>query len=808
MPAKKSASSSSKSSKTRQSSGREAYIKQRNQHRQRSALITFCVAILLFILLIIGEAHSGVFGQFIKNLLTGLFGICKFILPFVLGYSAVLISKHTDTTVSRKIIGASVLVALLCSFIHLVVAEEGLTFFEIFSFDNLSYWYKEGAGGIIGAVFGGIFMVCFGRIISIIALILLAVIFVLIINSVTLADIVQFIGNKFKSAKENKSAVVPQEPVAKPVIKKPRFNPDVKIDDTPDKPTEQDAMDEAIAALAPPPAPEEAPQPLEEPQESLNDVIARVQRENEIKREKAAAAFAAKQQEEELEEAANKPAPVYNLPSVDLLLPSEDNFSSSKENLKGNAERLVDTLRSFGVETRVLNVSVGPAVTRYELQPAAGVKISRITSLADDIALNLAASGVRIEAPIPNKRAVGIEVPNRNVNIVRLREVIESNTFNEANSPLTVSLGRDISGNVVTANLAKMPHLLIAGATGAGKSVCINSFIISLLYKSTPEQVKLIMIDPKMVELGIYNGIPHLYIPVVTDPRKAAGALNWAVREMEKRYATFAEHNVRDLSGYNDYAAKSELEPMPQIVIIIDELADLMMTAPKDVEESITRLAQKARAAGMHLVVATQRPSVDVITGIIKANIPSRLAFAVSSNTDSRTILDAGGAEKLLGRGDMLFHPLGQSKPMRIQGCFVTDAEVEKVIEFVKQSGAVQYDDTILDEIDKLAAKEKGEKSAASDDASVSDGDEKLKEAITLVVEEGQASTSRLQTKLRLGYARAARIMEEMEERGIIGPAKGSKPRDVLITRQQWIEMNVASDDVITDSDNADFEEE
>ncbi len=800
MPAKKT-STVKKRTKVSASATKERYIKEKNRHRQRSALITFGIAILLFVLLIIGEAASGAVGQFIKSLLTGLFGICRFILPVILGYSAIMISKDTETSITKKVVIGSILVVLFCSFIHLFVAEKGTTFGDVFAFDKLKHWYSYGAGGIIGSIFGGLLMVLIGRVLSILSLIFLAVGFILILNSVTLADIFSFFGSKIKvireRKKEAKAAIAEADKTVKekPIIKK---HEDITED--------YEDIDDAEADIDIIPEEAEVSLPIpEEPQESLNEIIARVQRENEQKREKAATAVAIKEQEAELEAAASRPAPVYTLPPLDLLLPSENNGGTSNENLKGNAERLVDTLRSFGVETRVLNVSVGPAVTRYELQPAAGVKISRITSLADDIALNLAASGVRIEAPIPNKRAVGIEVPNRDVNIVRLREVIASNSFTESKNPLTVSLGRDISGNVVTANLAKMPHLLIAGATGAGKSVCINSFVISLLYKSTPEEVKLIMIDPKMVELGNYNGIPHLYIPVVTDPRKAAGALNWAVREMEKRYSTFAEHNVRDLGGYNEYAKKTELEPMPQIVIIIDELADLMMTAPKDVEESITRLAQKARAAGMHLVVATQRPSVDVITGIIKANIPSRLAFAVSSNTDSRTILDAGGAEKLLGRGDMLFHPLGQAKPMRIQGCFVTDSEVEKVIEFVKLSGTPQYDDTVLEEIDKLAAKEKGEKSAPAEEAS-SDGDEKLKEAITLVVEAGQASTSHLQRKLSLGYARAARIMDEMEERGIIGPAKGSKPRDVLITRQQWIEMNVASDEVITDSDNADFE--
>ena len=442
------------------------------------------------------------------------------------------------------------------------------------------------------------------------------------------------------------------------------------------------------------------------------------------------------------------------------------------------------------METRITDISRGPAVTRYELQPSAGVKISRITSLSDDIALNLAAGGVRIEAPIPNKAAVGIEVPNKVVSIVHIREIIESEEFRSAPSRLTVALGRDIAGKAAVADIARTPHLLIAGATGSGKSVCINTMLISLLYKSKPEEVKLLLIDPKIVELSVYNGIPHLLVPVVTDPRKAAGALGWAVTEMQNRYAMFADQNVRDIRGYNALAAQStELEPMPQVVIVIDELADLIQTAPGEVEEAIQRLAQKARAAGMHLVIATQRPSVDVITGVIKANIPSRIAFAVSSQVDSRTILDSAGAEKLLGRGDMLFLPLGASKPTRIQGCFVSDEEVEAVIDYVK-NGDADYDEDVMDEIEKQAVKDKSDEVTPEEEA-----DPMLPRAIECVVETGQASTSLLQRRLKLGYARAARIVDEMEARGIVGPFEGSKPRAVLITRQQWMEMTMNSDD-------------
>ena len=487
----------------------------------------------------------------------------------------------------------------------------------------------------------------------------------------------------------------------------------------------------------------------------------------------------------------------YTFPSIDLLKDSVvDNSDLDSKELMNTAQKLVVTLKSFGVSTELLDFSKGPSVTRYELKPAAGVKISKITGLADDIALNLAAAGVRIEAPIPNKAAVGIEVPNKKVNIVGIKELINSNEFKNSKSNLSVALGKDISGNITIADIAKKPHILIAGSTGSGKSVCINSIIISLIYKSSPENVRLLLIDPKVVELGVYNDIPHLLIPVVTDPKKAAGALNWAVGEMLKRYKIFAELGVRDLKGYNRLAQqRDDLNPLPQIVIIIDELADLMMVAPNEIEDSICRLAQMARAAGMHLVIATQRPSVDVITGIIKANIPSRIAFAVSSQVDSRTIIDSAGAEKLLGRGDMLFFPMGYSKPVRVQGCFVSDKEVENVVAFVKRSHNSDYDEEISKEIERLSVVEKT-KNGGMSTGEDSEEDEMLKDAIKCAVENGDISTSFLQRKLKLGYSRAARLIDEMESRGIVGPKEGSKPRQTLISRQQWIEMSLNQDEL------------
>ena len=487
----------------------------------------------------------------------------------------------------------------------------------------------------------------------------------------------------------------------------------------------------------------------------------------------------------------------YQYPGIDLFEKApEESDPNAQDELKANAQKLVDTLESFGVRTRVLDISRGPSVTRYEVQPMAGVKISRITSLADDIALNLAVADVRMEAPIPGKPAVGIEVPNHKKTPVYIRSVFESQAFLRMTSPLGIALGKDIAGVAQVADLCKMPHLLIAGSTGSGKSVCVNSIIMSLLFRSSPEDVKLILIDPKVVELAEYNGIPHLLMPVITEPKKAAGALSSAVQEMERRYHLFAENNVRDIKSFNKLAATDPmLEKMPYIAIIIDELADLMMVVGKDVEDSICRIAQKARAAGMHLIVATQRPSVDVITGLIKANIPSRIAFAVSSQVDSRTILDGAGAEKLLGQGDMLFMPVGAPKPTRIQGTFVRDEEISRVLDFIKSSATVQYDEAMIEAMEKHAIQDGKKGSSGADSDEDSDSDPMFKQAVEVVIDAGQASTSLLQRRCKLGYARAARIMDEMEQKGVIGPYEGAKPRAVLISRQQWLEMQMNQPD-------------
>ena len=480
----------------------------------------------------------------------------------------------------------------------------------------------------------------------------------------------------------------------------------------------------------------------------------------------------------------------YEFPPIAILEQGETKKTRSKTAITENALKLQRTLHSFGVSAKVEDVSVGPAITRYELKPAEGVRVNKIANLADDIALNLAAQSIRIEAPIPGKQAVGIEIPNTDTEMVHLRDVIDSEEFAKAESKLSMGLGKDVSGARVIADIAKMPHLLVAGSTGSGKSVCINTLITSLIYKAKPSEVKLVMVDPKIVELSVYNGIPHLLIPVVTDPRKAAGALAWAVQEMEDRYAKFAATGCRDIKGYNktlenDDEASGTMK-LPQIVIIIDELADLMMVAAKDVEDAICRLAQKARAAGMHLVIATQRPSVDVITGLIKANIPSRIAFAVSSQIDSRTILDTAGAEKLLGKGDMLYYPTGVSKPTRVQGTFVSDKEVEKIVDFLKKDGEAVYNEDIIDSIENANKSDKEIKEQEEDD----DSDPRLNEAIEQVLEYGQASASFLQRKLKVGYARAGRIIDQMAERGIISGYQGSKPREVLITKERWEELN------------------
>jgi len=506
------------------------------------------------------------------------------------------------------------------------------------------------------------------------------------------------------------------------------------------------------------------------------------------------------------------PKTVYCFPPIDLLKSPSGNVADGTQEMRENSKRLNETLASFKIDAHIVNVTRGPSVTRYEVELDKGVRLNKLTTVADDIALSLGAPSVRI-APVPGKiSVVGIEVPNRIVTNVNLREVIDSNEFNRSKSKSTFAVGKDIGGTCIVGNIAKMPHMLIAGTTGSGKSVCMNSIIISLLYKASPEEVKLIMVDPKMVELGIYNGIPHLLIPVVTDPKKAAGSLQWAVVEMMRRYKIMSDAGVRDLESYNSMVDGDEVEGirLPQIVVIIDELADLMLVAAKEVEDSICRIAQMGRAAGMHLIIATQRPSADVITGLMKANIPSRIAFSVASAMESRIILDTQGAEKLVGKGDMLYAPIGTGKPQRVQGCYVTYGEVEAVASYVKAHYVADYDQQVLDEIEKKAVQTGNKKAATAPDPEPVDeeldGDEMLPAAVDVILETGQASVSMLQRRLKLGYARAARIVDEMEEKGIVGPFQGSKPRAILITKEAWAAKKNGTEQ--TEMDDLPFDED
>ena len=583
----------------------------------------------------------------------------------------------------------------------------------------------------------------------------------------------------------------PEEPTFAPKEKKPFFSRKSSAVRTPDQVLRGEPAEEAapVAPAAPvtsPPAASAAPAPVAKPHEAAKPSVT-AQEVQDATEEVTAA----------VEQELAQPEEAYQYPPITLLDENTaDNYTEVGAELRSNSQRLAQTLQSFGVDARPGAVVHGPSVTRYEFTLEQGVKLSKITNLADDIALALGASGVRI-APIPNKiSVVGIEVPNRAVTPVRIRDVVESRTFTEHKSPVAFAVGKDIGGSCIVGDIGKLPHVLIAGTTGSGKSVCTNSLIVSILYKSTPEEVRFIMVDPKMVELAPYNGIPHLLIPVVTDPKKAAGALQWAVFEMMKRYKLFSEHGVKDLAGYNALARQDEeLKTLPTVVVVIDELADLMLVAAKEVEESICRVAQMGRAAGMHLVIATQRPSSDVITGLMKANIPSRIAFAVASSLESRIILDTTGAEKLVGKGDMLYAPLGAGKPTRVQGCFITPEEIERVVGFVKTTGEAEYSREVMDKIEQ-AVKEKekggGGKTSAEPAEAQEDGDELLPAAVEVVLETGQASVSMLQRRLKLGYSRAARLVDQMEERGIVGPFEGSKPRQLLIDKAKWQELQMS----------------
>ena len=812
----KSRAGSATATKIQNSSAKKEAVQGR---RQLLSVIWFAVAVFLLCVVFIPGQNVWLA---IHNFIFGVFGVTAYFYPFLLGFVAVLFAMDKiGGSMNAKVIESGILVILVGAAVDIFTKHNAaLTFWQ-----HLTAAYKSGShlksGGFLGALVGHPLYLAFGKTGAAITAILLIFVFLMIITGTTLMSLFRTMARPVKSISEQaenayqarleRESEEAQSGKQLKVIK--GFNVDIPVDDIPEKRNiPKTSLDEkqrkVVSAYYGETAESEPESPAAtEPEEKTDDIKPEIEtalkaakteaeaEKRDIPPEKAAeptkpAEFSVPEKETEPK------AEGYSYPPLSLLNKSKatDTAALSAE-LDHTAGHLVDTLKSFGVETRIVDISRGPTVTRYELQPCAGVKISKITNLADDIALNLATAGVRIEAPIPNKAAVGIEVPNKASAVVGVRGILESPAFINAKSKLTVALGRDIGGNVVVTDIAKMPHGLIAGATGSGKSVCINSIIISLLYKATPDEVKLLMIDPKVVELGIYNGIPHLLVPVVTDPRKAAGALGWSVTEMERRYKMFADRGVRDLAGYNKFVENlgdPEVQKMPHIVIIIDELADLMMTAPNEVEDSINRIAAKARAAGMHLIIATQRPSVDVVTGVIKANIPTRIAFAVSSQIDSRTILDSAGAEKLLGRGDMLFSPVGSTKPNRIQGCFVSDEEVEAVVDYIKSDHTVDYDDDVMVEIERQAAIEKKQKTGLPEDGP--EGDPMLDEAIKVVVENGMASTSLLQRKLKLGYARAARIVDEMEQRGVVGPYEGSKPRKVLISKEQLLEREAAGE--------------
>lgn len=769
-------------------------------------IATVAVSVILFCLAIV--SGNGVWNV-LHNVYVGIFGMfAAIVLPLLTIVVTVIFSAKGDDAYgyTAKIVEAFVMVFILATFIHVVKNSTGDAFKEtiINSYKSASFEFN---GGFIGAVLGWL-LLTLGKAPAIIISVVLFIVDLLLMTGLT---IFQFVAGAAKPAKVTYEKVAPaiEERIERRRMNKE--NIDVPLDTQPPEEEEKKPKSRKKKAASSDEEMTKVPKEIideinrensniemlknatgrkeEKKPKSIDEIVkdASEDKPNEKKVDKSKDFTVSK---EAMESGIND----YKLPSVELLsLPNKKSTADISGELKENAQRLIETLRSFNVNATITDISRGPTVTRYELKPAAGVRISKITNLADDIALNLAATHVRIEAPIPGKAAVGIEVPNTVKNTVSMRELIDIPEFYEQRSLLSAGIGKDIAGNCVYCDIAKMPHLLVAGTTGSGKSVCMNSIITSILYRAKPDEVKFLMIDPKQVEFSKYANIPHLLVPVVTDPRKAAGALGWAVSEMLQRYQKLSQVGVRDIEGYNKYVQKHEdMESMPKICIFIDEFADLMMAAPKEVEDSVCRLAQMARAVGMHLVIATQRPSVDVITGLIKANISSRIALTVSSQIDSRTILDAAGAEKLLGHGDMLYNPIGASKPLRVQGCFISDEEVEALCDFVKNQGESQYDEEIAKEIEAKAVQDK-KSSPFEDDGDAEQLDVLFDKAVDIVLETGTASTSFLQRKLSVGYARGAKIIDQLEEKGIIGPANGSKGREILINRQQWLEMQAYS---------------
>ncbi len=771
-----------------------------------AGILLFALSLLfLFIALVKGQGAWLV----LHNVYVGLFGIfAACVLPVLTMVVTVLYSvkEQEPKTLAVKGTEAFIMMLLISSCIHIVRNQPG----EVFSqsvLDSYSLATETFNGGLLGAVLGWL-LLTFGKAPAIIVDVLLIFVDFMFLSDIT---IIQFLKGAAKPAKATYDKVQPVIEERREQKKRSAANIDVPLDGE-ERPTDakekkksksdsdtpqmeevvatQKIIDEINAATAKNKAEHE-----KKNAKSIEEIVENASAESSAGDKNADKFEVTKDQMKATVED-------YVIPPVSLLVYGE--HASTKDvsgELKDKAQKLIETLRSFNVEATITDISRGPTVTRYELKPAAGIRISKITNLADDIALNLAATHVRIEAPIPGKAAVGIEIPNTVMNKVYIRELIDTPEFSRQRSTLSAGLGKDIAGKCVYCDIAKMPHLLIAGTTGSGKSVCMNSIIVSILYRAKPDEVKFLMIDPKMVEFKKYAGIPHLLVPVVTDAKKASGALGWAVSEMLQRYNKFSETGVRDIDGYNKYVSKhDDMEPMPKICIFIDELADLMMAAPKEVEDSICRLAQMARAAGMHLVIATQRPSVDVITGLIKSNISSRIALTVSSQVDSRTILDSGGAEKLLGYGDMLYSPIGASKPTRVQGCFISDEEIEELCEFVKKQGESEYDEDIQKEIDEKAVKDK--KSPFEGEEEDENFDPLFEKAAEVVIESGTASTSFLQRKLSVGYARGAKIIDQLQDYGVIGPPEGSKPRKVLMNMQMWLEKRAYDSNVPFTAEN------
>ena len=791
--------------------------KKKKKTASKADVTVITLIVLSILLAVLVYTKSGVVGLKLNEILGGMFGIMQYVLPIGIFALGIKLASEENEDLTPKLIQYTItIVSLSVMFSVLQISSGELTISKELS-ETVKDAYFLGSqskgGGAIGAVAAVPLEKLLGEIGAIIFCIGLAVILVVFTFGINMSEIINVIIDRIEEKKEErkeerKASIAQREKNEKenPAERRKREREERRKQRELEKQESMAQMEDQIKINFGGNIVDNGGQKLKKYDHSGEDLEpltkqSKKQKQKEETQPDVLENNLFRQEEEQKEEKKKEVLQLehgmmvedehYEYPPIELL------SKQTKRTIKGGAKALTDTatrlqktLYSFGVSAKVENVSVGPAITRYELKPAEGVRVSKIANLADDIALNLAAETIRIEAPIPGKRAVGIEVPNKEKEAVHLREVLDSQEFVENKSKLTVALGKDVAGNIQLADIGKMPHVLIAGSTGSGKSVCINTIITSIIYNAKPSEVKFVMVDPKVVELSVYNGIPHLLIPVVTDPKKAAGALAWAVQEMDERYNKFASKGVRDLKGYNKAIEKeNEAGKLPQIVIIIDELADLMMVAKNDVEDAICRLAQKARAAGMHLVIATQRPSVDVITGLIKANVPSRIAFAVSSQVDSRTILDSVGAEKLLGKGDMLFFPSGAPKPSRVQGAFVSDDEVEKIVDFIKSNGTANYSEDILETIENGNKTDKELAQEKDDD----DTDPLLMEAIQTVVETRQASTSFIQRRFKVGYARAGRIIDQMEERGVISGYQGSKPREVLMSLEKLNELKMGT---------------